>query len=243
MSQRGGHAGSAKLEAKRSRSLPGLCVVVVFALYSDAMTDICFVFRCNSTRSDSVSLHLLPRQTELRERWIQFIWRHRDDPAKISTKTRVCSLHFLDNCFENLTRKNMGFATKLILKADAVPTLYPGDRASRSGLVGEVVSLLCVCVSVAGADRYVSQSIHYSLVRATDTFTFFPHVTYFIDCFWEVKRISTKRKVLQKQFSNLKVGLPFKRKNVSIPQSLKWHFYFLFSSDGDIVNYKFNRAC
>ncbi|XP_078028004.1 uncharacterized protein LOC144464520 [Epinephelus lanceolatus] len=100
------------------------------------MAETCFVFGCNAAKEDIVSVHVLPKDLQLREKWVQFIWKNRNVPDKLPEKTRICSSHFPEHCFENFTQKQMGFATKLVLKPDAVPSIYPGDTASTSLQVG-----------------------------------------------------------------------------------------------------------
>uniref|UniRef100_A0A3Q3XLR3 THAP domain-containing protein 1 n=1 Tax=Mola mola TaxID=94237 RepID=A0A3Q3XLR3_MOLML len=94
------------------------------------MAESCSVFGCKSTKSDTVSLHVLPKDPGTRAKWIQFIWRARAVPAKIPDKIRVCSHHFSDDSFVNFTQKLMGFASKLILNPYAVPSFYLGDNTT-----------------------------------------------------------------------------------------------------------------
>ncbi|XP_069022877.1 uncharacterized protein [Embiotoca jacksoni] len=101
------------------------------------MSETCSVFGCKVGKGESVSLHVLPKDPRLREKWVQFIWKNRSVPAKLPDKTRVCSSHFPEHYFENFTQKQMGFATKLILKPEAVPCVYPGDTAGTNPHVGQ----------------------------------------------------------------------------------------------------------
>lgn len=94
------------------------------------MAEACFVFGCKAKRDDTVSFHLLPNDLKVREKWVQFIWKDRNVPVPLPEKALVCSSHFPEYCFENFTRKKMGFASRLLLKPDAVPSIYPGDTAS-----------------------------------------------------------------------------------------------------------------
>ncbi|KAL6490874.1 hypothetical protein MHYP_G00012190 [Metynnis hypsauchen] len=95
------------------------------------MAETCFVFGCR-VKGENVSFHMLPKDLKIREKWVQFIWKNRTVPAKLPEKARVCSSHFPEDCFVNFTQKQMGFATKLILKLDAVPSICAGDTASTS---------------------------------------------------------------------------------------------------------------
>ncbi|XP_008280196.1 uncharacterized protein LOC103357415 [Stegastes partitus] len=96
-----------------------------------AMTETCSVFGCKADK-EVVSLHVLPKDLNIRMKWVHFIWKNRNIPTKLPDKTRVCSSHFPEASFENFIQKQMGFATKLILKPDAVPTIYPGEAAGSS---------------------------------------------------------------------------------------------------------------
>ncbi|XP_042345621.1 uncharacterized protein LOC121945487 [Plectropomus leopardus] len=101
------------------------------------MAETCFVLGCNAAKGELVSVHVLPKDLQIREKWVQFIWKNRSVPDKLPEKTRICSSHFPEHCFENFTQKQMGFATKLVLKPDAVPSIYPGDTASTSQYGGQ----------------------------------------------------------------------------------------------------------
>uniref|UniRef100_A0A667X2J1 THAP domain-containing protein 1 n=1 Tax=Myripristis murdjan TaxID=586833 RepID=A0A667X2J1_9TELE len=87
------------------------------------MVETCSVSGCGVVKDDNTSLHILPKDPTTRDKWVHFIWNRRSVPEKIPPKTRVCSSQFKDSCFENLGQKRLGFATKLILKHDAVPGL------------------------------------------------------------------------------------------------------------------------
>ena len=82
------------------------------------------------------SFHYIPSDSR-RDQWLNFIYKDRMIPSSISSRLRVCSLHFTNDCFTNLQQVNMGFAKKKLLKPGAVPTIYPGDpeRNSTSGVV------------------------------------------------------------------------------------------------------------
>ena len=79
---------------------------------------------------------------------MSFMSKNRPLPDRIPENTRVCSGHFDDSCFENLLAKQQGFAKKLFLKANAVPTIHPEDMPSTSQQVVQPVSS-CFVLSVA----------------------------------------------------------------------------------------------
>ena len=66
-------------------------------------------------------LNMLPNDPDIREKWMQFIFCGR--PSHGSVNLSVCSLHFKDDCFENKSQYDAGFARKLLLKDQAVPTI------------------------------------------------------------------------------------------------------------------------
>uniref|UniRef100_A0A665UAJ3 THAP-type domain-containing protein n=1 Tax=Echeneis naucrates TaxID=173247 RepID=A0A665UAJ3_ECHNA len=88
------------------------------------MANACSVFGCGEVNRDT-SIHLLPKDHTTPEKWLQFIWND-NVPENMAAKTRVCSKHFEDSCFLNLAQKRMDFTTKLILKHDAFPSVFPG---------------------------------------------------------------------------------------------------------------------
>ncbi|XP_023137933.1 uncharacterized protein LOC111576454 [Amphiprion ocellaris] len=139
-----------------------------------AMTETCSVFGCKADK-EIVSLHVLPKDVNIRMKWVHFIWKNRNIPAKLPDKTRVCSSHFPETCFENFIQKQMGFATKLILKPDAVPTIYPGDGASTShhisppsitALRSHTRDVGCQCEPLEKPQRTVSTQLsHLTLIH------------------------------------------------------------------------------
>lgn len=87
------------------------------------MTD-CAVFGCRP--DPRASIHYLPRNPVLKQKWLDFIYRHRLSRPSNPVGIRICGSHFTNDCFVNFFQRSMGFAKKLILKADAVPSIYPG---------------------------------------------------------------------------------------------------------------------
>ncbi|KAM7370076.1 hypothetical protein PAMP_011360 [Pampus punctatissimus] len=87
------------------------------------MTD-CAVFGCRP--DPRASIHYLPRNPVLKQKWLDFIYRYRLSRPSNPVGIRICGSHFTNDCFVNFFQRSMGFAKKLILKADAVPSIYPG---------------------------------------------------------------------------------------------------------------------
>uniref|UniRef100_A0A3B3HFQ2 THAP domain-containing protein 1 n=1 Tax=Oryzias latipes TaxID=8090 RepID=A0A3B3HFQ2_ORYLA len=83
----------------------------------------------------NVSFHVFPKNVAVREKWIEFLGH-----GNVKKHTWVCSQHFTQDCFYNWQEKKMGFASKLILKPDAVPSIR--TQLSRQA-VSEPVSLFC----------------------------------------------------------------------------------------------------
>ncbi|XP_050964151.1 uncharacterized protein LOC127164327 [Labeo rohita] len=77
----------------------------------------CAVPGCGKT----TSLNTLPKDPDVKEKWIQFIFSKR--PSHFSVNAHVCSVHFTDDCFENKLQYDAGFARTLLLKNQAVPTI------------------------------------------------------------------------------------------------------------------------
>ncbi|XP_048029533.1 uncharacterized protein LOC125257118 isoform X1 [Megalobrama amblycephala] len=94
------------------------------------MADTCSVVGCKAQKGQMVSLHILPNDQKLRSKWVQFIGNNCNVPAKLPSRTYVCSRHFPENCFENFIMTKLGFASKLILKPNAIPSIYSEDTAS-----------------------------------------------------------------------------------------------------------------
>ncbi|RVE56979.1 hypothetical protein OJAV_G00211680 [Oryzias javanicus] len=80
---------------------------------------LCAVVGCSSQRRYvDVSFHVFPKNVAVREKWIEFLGH-----GNVKKHTWVCSQHFTQDCFYNWQEKKMGFASKLILKPDAVPSI------------------------------------------------------------------------------------------------------------------------
>lgn len=109
------------------------------------MADTCSVVGCKAQKGQMVSLHILPNDQKLRSKWVQFIGNNCNVPAKLPSRTYVCSRHFPENCFENFIMTKLGFASKLILKPNAIPSIFSGDTASTNHLADAPVSFFFLC--------------------------------------------------------------------------------------------------
>ncbi|KAJ8265577.1 hypothetical protein COCON_G00146760 [Conger conger] len=83
----------------------------------------CAVAGCTAAH---VSMHTLPRDTALRQEWVNFIFSNKV-PEYVSQHLRLCTAHFSPYCIENQARYNAGFASKLVLRPGAVPTVLNPD--------------------------------------------------------------------------------------------------------------------
>ncbi|KAI1902673.1 hypothetical protein AGOR_G00018430 [Albula goreensis] len=80
----------------------------------------CAVDGCKAVQK---SLHSLPKDGNLRNAWLEFIFNHKV-PLHVSPHLCVCSAHFSSDCMENQARYAAGFAKKLILRPGAIPTIW-----------------------------------------------------------------------------------------------------------------------
>ncbi|XP_055997875.1 THAP domain-containing protein 10-like [Ostrea edulis] len=60
----------------------------------------CVVAGCNNRPSDTVSVHVFPKDERQRAAWTRFVRLTRADWTGSSQYTVVCSAHFTDGCFE-----------------------------------------------------------------------------------------------------------------------------------------------
>lgn len=59
----------------------------------------------------------------MREKWLIFIYPALEAENRPGRNVLVCSAHFTADCSINLAQLNAGFASRLLLKDTAVPTL------------------------------------------------------------------------------------------------------------------------
>lgn len=98
------------------------------------------VFGCQG----KTTLHRLPKKTTLRDQWMEFIFtEHQRSCASVF----VCSLHFEDACFTNKSQFDAGFAKRLFLKDDAVPTKKGHDRVLEPQAVSKTASNISVLLT------------------------------------------------------------------------------------------------
>ncbi|XP_034084336.1 uncharacterized protein LOC117554169 [Gymnodraco acuticeps] len=83
--------------------------------------------RCFMRCERKLPLFGLPKEEELRKKWLQFIFI--SIPTQFNPNLSLCSQHFTDDCFMNHTQFVNGFSQRLHMKYGAVPTLFgdPGN--------------------------------------------------------------------------------------------------------------------
>ena len=89
----------------------------------------CVVMFCNSDSrctEAGISFHKFPRDPKVRKSWSKFVNRTRNWPGPTAAST-LCSEHFAPNCYHNYNQFKLGLSDRLMLTADAVPTIHP-DR-------------------------------------------------------------------------------------------------------------------
>ncbi|XP_065146034.1 uncharacterized protein [Paramisgurnus dabryanus] len=90
---------------------------------------VCAVPGCGRTQS----LHSLPSEPNIRKEWLKFVYN--EVPARVGKSFSVCSLHFSPESFVNKTQVDSGFATRLRLINNAVPTILdPTETAHQSNV-------------------------------------------------------------------------------------------------------------
>ena len=85
----------------------------------------CAVLGCKP--EPGASIHNLPRNPVLKQKWMDFIYRYRLSRPSNTMGIHVCGAHFSSDSFTNFFQRSMGYAKKLKLKPDAVPCIYPGN--------------------------------------------------------------------------------------------------------------------
>jgi len=89
------------------------------------MPNRCVVNGCGSYPVPfQISLFKFPGDIYLRARWINFV-KHTKEDWNITTTSKICSKHFQTTDFINHQQFSLGYAKLLILKHDAIPSIYP----------------------------------------------------------------------------------------------------------------------
>ena len=90
------------------------------------MSSKCIVQNCgNVTLSNKVALFRFPVEETLKLAWVDFVSAEHFQ-TKYTSKARICSNHFVPQCFANFDQWQNGFASKLILLPNAIPSVPSG---------------------------------------------------------------------------------------------------------------------
>lgn len=105
------------------------------------------VFGCVPNKT----LFSIPRPRWLRVRWLEFL--HFEEEG-LTVNSRLCSRHFTNECFQNLTQYEMGFAKVLYLKNTAVPSVYTvGAEHSAKVRVSRLIIIIIITPISYSSDR------------------------------------------------------------------------------------------
>ena len=77
-----------------------------------------------SSRVRNPTLHKFPTDPKIRELWIDFVRKVRPCWLGPTQHSYICSEHFENRYFSNYSKFAKGLSTRLLLTADAVPTVY-----------------------------------------------------------------------------------------------------------------------
>ena len=128
----------------------------------------CIFPGCHSVQGNSpVSLFKVPKDDNIRKRWIDFVKRSYSGELKITTNTRLCSVHFTPDSYSNCHQVKSGYLkSPLMLVSGAeltlsIPGLHPPIPPTAHALIpatGQtldslpggrpLIKNLCVCVCV-----------------------------------------------------------------------------------------------
>ena len=115
------------------------------ALAHASLGQACVAGNWSNTHKDGFSLFQFPNNAELRKKWIEQVQRTRymwNGPG--SERSGVyCSPHFKKDYFETscLLAQSMGIKKKILLKPDAVPTIFPEPSPSQAAASHSSISV------------------------------------------------------------------------------------------------------
>ncbi|XP_064637202.1 uncharacterized protein LOC135493644, partial [Lineus longissimus] len=91
----------------------------------------CVLYGCSKGPEKNIrSLHEFPSGTATRRAWKRFVNRTRDRWKGPSKSSRICSEHFERGCFTNFMAWSTGYVSKLEMKPNQCPTIYPEGTCS-----------------------------------------------------------------------------------------------------------------
>ncbi len=84
----------------------------------------CVVIHCSNEDGNGYTLFNFPKDISLSKKWDKFVSTERADwIIGQKSKGQICSLHFVNNDFDNLPMWRRGFCERLKLKRAAIPTI------------------------------------------------------------------------------------------------------------------------
>ncbi|XP_057701391.1 gastrula zinc finger protein XlCGF57.1-like [Corythoichthys intestinalis] len=91
------------------------------------MVQNCCAMWCTNSYLSKYSIHEFPsakKKDGLRRQWVKFVRAKRANFPDPASGTVLCGAHFQPESFSNYGQVKLGFAKRLLLKADAVPTIH-----------------------------------------------------------------------------------------------------------------------
>ncbi|XP_057706676.1 zinc finger protein 391-like isoform X1 [Corythoichthys intestinalis] len=91
------------------------------------MVQTCCAMWCTNSHLSQYSTHSFPnarKRPGLRRQWVKFVCVKKANFADPPPGTILCGAHFTPESYSNYQQVKSGFAQKLLLKADAVPTIH-----------------------------------------------------------------------------------------------------------------------
>ena len=91
----------------------------------------------NTSYTKGISMHIFPKNEELRKKWVQFVKKHRVDEFNPATSS-LCSAHFAMDAYERNYSIDLDIdpTNKLrrFLKRDAIPTIDCAIQPKEQGI-------------------------------------------------------------------------------------------------------------
>ncbi len=118
--------------------LPPLSPFIAFKKFKMSFKS--FVQNCgNATLPNKVALFRFPAEETLKLVWVDFVSVEHFQ-TKYTSKARICSNHFVPQCFANLDQWQNGFASMLNLLPNAIPSVLPVPSASSTNSKPQIPS-------------------------------------------------------------------------------------------------------
>ena len=95
------------------------------------MPESCVLGYCSNKRSANIHLYHWSKDAGIARKWTAFVALTRSD-FTLTKWSMLCSDHFTDNDYTNLSAYRFGFQKKLYLKPTAVPSILPKRRRDDS---------------------------------------------------------------------------------------------------------------